>query len=178
MTSTLQRIAGVGTGCRGSITRPHEYWISIVAKVVSACIVALPRSVGVDSRWNRKPESTGWESVWNRFKGENGPAVSQAYHGPDGTTKRVTSEPYLRIRIEFRHIAIEKPASRVVTILLCQALLETRKIAGIRVLGTIANLSREAASLLSTATAKEEVVVLLVVGGGPFAVPNRESGAL
>jgi hypothetical protein len=106
MASAFERIACVGTRRGGPIACSHKYRISIVAKVVSTCVVPLPRPLRVDSGWNRKSESIGWQGIWNRLKGKDGSAVGQTYHGRDRTTERVTSQPYLGIRIKFRDIAV------------------------------------------------------------------------
>jgi hypothetical protein len=90
----------------------------------------------------------------------------------------VAGQPYLGIWIELRHVAIEIFASRIIAILLRQALLEAGEIARICVFSAVANLSSESTGLLSTATAKVEVVVFLVVGCGAFAVPYRKRSAL
>lgn len=83
-------------------------------------------------------------------------------------------QPYIGVGIHGCDIAIEILSSRIVSILLCQALFEAGKIAGVRALSTITDLPREATRLLTATTTEEQVVILFVVGGGTFAIPNCE----
>ena len=86
----------------------------------------------------------------------------------------MTRQPYLCVWIHSRDIAIKVLGSRIVSILLGQALLETSEIAGVSALSTVTNLPREATRLLAATTTEEKVIILLVIGGRTLAIPNRE----
>ena len=80
--------------------------------------------------------------------------------------------PYFRIRVHGCHIAVQTPGRSIVSVLLLETFLQASQVASICTRSTVAYLTVESTSLLTTATAEEEVIVDLVVRGGLGAVEH------
>lgn len=178
MARTLQSISSIGAGSRGSITSTHVDWIGILAKVEGSCKFPLAWSIRIDSWWDGKSKSICWQRIRNCLESQDRLAISQPYHSTNRTSKRMARHPYFRIRVHGCHIAVQTPGRSIVSVLLLETFLQASQVASICTRSTVAYLTVESTSLLTTATAEEEVIVLLVVRSSSISIPDRQRGSL
>ena len=130
----------------------------------------------MEARWDRESQAGGGKGLAGGFKGGGWEAERQAKHAADGTTKRMTRKPDIRVGVDFCDVSVKLGGGLIVPIFLSQSPNEAGLVAGEGGGGAVADLFPKVVASLSAAAAEKEVVVDLILGGGAGAVEDCRGG--
>ena len=89
-----------------AVARAHEDRISSMAEMIRASIVSSGWSFRVGCWWSRKTEPRGSQCFSGSFEGDCWYPKGHTQKATDGTSKRMTGKPDVRVRIQLRHIGV------------------------------------------------------------------------
>lgn len=122
VTRRLHRIAAPCAYRVNTIASPHIHRVSSMSDVVGTGVTAQLRKPWILTRRSGETQPSCRQRFRHSFKSHGRQTKCQAKQTRYGTSKRMTSQPDICIRVDLRHVGVEINGGSIVSILIVHCL--------------------------------------------------------